>query len=131
MFFQFLTVILFYFFFLMIRRPPRSTLFPYTTPSDLLHLYTSTLFTLYCSFSSDTYFVFCVRKQWILRPIQDGRTHFVPRNPKSPTLNFRYIQTSYAGLCFEKKKHTTTNTFIHLLHFPSHHTHNVYTPITH
>src|SRR5215467_4502663 len=24
------------FFFLMIRRPPRSTLFPYTTPSDLL-----------------------------------------------------------------------------------------------
>src|SRR3712207_9163839 len=26
---------LFLFFFLMIRRPPRSTLFPYTTPSDL------------------------------------------------------------------------------------------------
>src|SRR5574341_2610242 len=25
----------FFFFFLMIRRPPRSTLFPYTTPSDL------------------------------------------------------------------------------------------------
>src|SRR2546430_11026186 len=24
-----------FFFFLMIRRPPRSTLFPYTTPSDL------------------------------------------------------------------------------------------------
>src|SRR2546430_12543609 len=25
-----------FFFFLMIRRPPRSTLFPYTTPSDLI-----------------------------------------------------------------------------------------------
>ena len=30
-----LSVVCFYFFFLMIRRPPRSTLFPYTTSSDL------------------------------------------------------------------------------------------------
>src|SRR5262249_60618279 len=31
MFFSFLSLSLFFFFFLMIRRPPRSTLFPYTT----------------------------------------------------------------------------------------------------
>ena len=35
LFFVFFFVYFFDFFFLMIRRPPRSTLFPYTTLSDL------------------------------------------------------------------------------------------------
>src|SRR5690554_7483611 len=38
-------LILIYFFFLMIRRPPRSTLFPYTTLFRSGHLVLSTLYT--------------------------------------------------------------------------------------
>src|SRR6266853_4632023 len=81
----FLTIVLiflfqfFFFFFLMIRRPPRSTLFPYTTlfrscgnPS--------------CHFS-------------------DSSDHVTPpRDRKSTRLNSSHSQISYAVFCLKKKK---------------------------
>src|SRR5215208_7920514 len=77
---MFMIVILFLFFFLMIRRPPRSTLFPYTT-----------LF----------------RSRW--RPRRPrrtpgGRTGLGPRDRKSTRLNSSHVAISYAVFCLKKKK---------------------------
>src|SRR5690606_41367212 len=73
----------FFFFFLMIRRPPRSTLFPYTTlfrsdvedppPSPLLH------------------------------PRED-LPHEVHQDRKSTRLNSSHVKISYAVFCLKKKK---------------------------
>src|SRR6476469_3315624 len=71
-----------FFFFLMIRRPPRSTLFPYTT-----------LFRSHAAGSAGT-----------------GRTSPVPRQPapdpdrKSTRLNSSHRCISYAVFCLKKKK---------------------------
>src|SRR5277367_7002994 len=75
----------FFFFFLMIRRPPRSTLFPYTT------LFRSGL-----------------------RPSAPGSTNDgrwpIPQRPdrKSTRLNSSHITISYAVFCLKKKKTHTT-----------------------
>src|SRR5437667_7673020 len=80
-----------WFFFLMIRRPPRSTLFPYTTlfrsPAKKIHSYFHNL----------------------------DRTHIVSRiqppgsNPdrKSTRLNSSHITISYAVFCLKKKNKKT------------------------
>src|SRR5215468_10492052 len=77
--------VLYLFFFLMIRRPPRSTLFPYTT--------------LFRSADTSAWFVLEV----------------VPRNEpsaseqpdrKSTRLNSSHITTSYAVFCLKKKNST-------------------------
>src|SRR2546428_4272000 len=79
------------FFFLMIRRPPRSTLFPYTTlfrsrhaqrldddrPADLL-------------------------RHGGGRPLSQG--HHACRDRKSTRLNSSHDQISYAVFCLKKKK---------------------------
>src|SRR5260221_1151624 len=90
------------FFFLMIRRPPRSTLFPYTTlfRSELQssrRRHTRSL----CDWSSDrkstrlnsshtviSYAVFCLDR-------------------KSTRLNSSHTVISYAVFCLKKKKHTS------------------------
>src|SRR5215469_17684858 len=70
---------LIFFFFLMIRRPPRSTLFPYTT-----------LF----------------RSPRRSPPRQTGTPHhFGPRGDrKSTRLNSSHVEISYAVFCLKKKK---------------------------
>src|ERR687897_151513 len=71
-----------YFFFLMIRRPPRSTLFPYTT-----------LFRSLCSR--------CVRRARRPQiPVED------PSGPdrKSTRLNSSHLVISYAVFCLKKKR---------------------------
>src|SRR5580658_10834738 len=83
--FDFFCLFLFFFFFLMIRRPPRSTLFPYTTlfrpvnsqlPGDLgLHPACPAAFP----------------------------------DRKSTRLNSSHLVISYAVFCLKKKK--TTNTY--------------------
>src|SRR2546430_12523112 len=96
----------FFFFFLMIRRPPRSTLFPYTT--------------LFRSQPLDRgqAFVNCARV--VLRKVADR--HVVPpaqrarvavrggdgrlRDRKSTRLNSSHSQISYAVFCLKKKKRT-------------------------
>src|SRR6266481_8602343 len=69
------------FFFLMIRRPPRSTLFPYTT-----------LF----------------RPERRLAEVSHGRAqrarHHHPSDRKSTRLNSSHSSSSYAVFCLKKKK---------------------------
>src|SRR3989442_11448609 len=69
----------------MIRRPPRSTLFPYTT------LFRSRL-----------------------APAREGRARGLPRPPRAPQfysdrkstrLNSSHVRISYAVFCLKKKKH--------------------------
>src|SRR6266496_5143995 len=81
-----LSLFIFFFFFLMIRRPPRSTLFPYTT-----------LFRPPCGAG------------------RDRRPPRRPRRPrpaalrgggdrKSTRLNSSHVESSYAVFCLKKKK---------------------------
>src|ERR1039458_10797574 len=72
-----------FFFFLMIRRPPRSTLFPYTT--------------LFRSVTKSR-----------LRHIVTCLLPFPPVFPdrKSTRLNSSHLGISYAVFCLKKKKHT-------------------------
>src|SRR5258708_36293480 len=74
---------LFLFFFLMIRRPPRSTLFPYTT------LFRSPFL--------------CAQIQMFYRvPLQFSGTRKIDR--KSTRLNSSHQIISYAVFCLKKKK---------------------------
>src|SRR6266511_5689703 len=70
----------FFFFFLMIRRPPRSTLFPYTTLFRSRRPGTGTA-------------------TWTGRAPRSGR-----RDRKSTRLNSSHVKISYAVFCLKKKK---------------------------
>src|SRR4051794_41848176 len=76
-----------FFFFLMIRRPPRSTLFPYTT------LFRSRVRVESC----------CSR---LRRPAMRVRFHerVLVRDRKSTRLNSSHPSISYAVFCLKKKK---------------------------
>src|SRR5256885_13233840 len=77
----------YFFFFLMIRRPPRSTLFPYTT------LFRSRV----CATSRCRSSAFSITRRH--RP---GRTIHTDR--KSTRLNSSHLVISYAVFCLKKKK---------------------------
>src|SRR2546422_4251656 len=79
-----------FFFFLMIRRPPRSTLFPYTT-----------------LFRSLDYFLAIPTQEVVNRFHAD-----LDRDRKSTRLNSSHGYISYAVFCLKKKKKmmATTNT---------------------
>src|SRR2546430_17600889 len=81
-----------FFFFLMIRRPPRSTLFPYTTLFRSPGWCTSSQGGL----SDDRY-------------DRAGRPA-VSRDRKSTRLNSSHSQISYAVFCLKKKKKQTAQT---------------------
>src|SRR5438874_7392613 len=69
----------------MIRRPPRSTLFPYTTLSDLV--------------TTDNHF-FSLETCSRLRSLKSS-----PRiDRKSTRLNSSHVEISYAVFCLKKKK---------------------------
>src|SRR5256885_4337194 len=78
-----------FFFFLMIRRPPRSTLFPYTTlfrspvaaPELRLH------------------------RKFRSQYLEIERTLIVYVDRKSTRLNSSHLVISYAVFCLKKKKH--------------------------
>src|SRR2546427_13221787 len=74
-----------HFFFLMIRRPPRSTLFPYTT--------------LFRSTATDR----GQRGDGVEAP-HHGEHRVVGRDRKSTRLNSSHSQISYAVFCLKKKK---------------------------
>src|SRR5471030_3422240 len=78
-------VVAFLFFFLMIRRPPRSTLFPYTT-------------------------LFRSRPRRPVRPRRRARLESSRRNRdrKSTRLNSSHLGISYAVFCLKKKKKAHT-----------------------
>src|SRR2546430_5779603 len=76
----------------MIRRPPRSTLFPYTT---LFRSQKSS--TLGCT-STATGTLHQLREAWI------NRSHADAEDRKSTRLNSSHSQISYAVFCLKKKK---------------------------
>src|SRR2546427_7332999 len=77
------------FFFLMIRRPPRSTLFPYTT------LFRSMVWDIQKKLEEDG-----------ARPSMSWRLDYVMQtiDRKSTRLNSSHSQISYAVFCLKKKK---------------------------
>src|SRR5256885_16325348 len=87
-FFDVFLIFFFFFFFLMIRRPPRSTLFPYTTlfrsPSPAAR--------------RSAHGRPRARRQ---RPWRHGDRH---RDRKSTRLNSSHLVISYAVFCLKKKK---------------------------
>src|SRR6266566_9059176 len=92
--FNFIYVV--FFFFLMIRRPPRSTLFPYTT-------------------------LFRSRASWRRAPVFGaGRRPRGGRDRKSTRLNSSHLVISYAVFCLKKKK-ATQSSRVHLQHIPNPH----------
>src|SRR3712207_7969024 len=92
------TFIVLFFFFLMIRRPPRSTLFPYTT---LFRSIIVTRIFLFIEFLVYHAYLHCFRD-----------THFsfsyTLLDRKSTRLNSSHANISYAVFCLKKKKNITT-----------------------
>src|SRR5215475_15427411 len=85
MVFRFLFVFFFvFFFFLMIRRPPRSTLFPYTT---LFRISTGSLSPASALTGTTASFPCAIL-----------------RDRKSTRLNSSHVKISYAVFCLKKKK---------------------------
>src|SRR2546426_8995493 len=89
----------------MIRRPPRSTLFPYTT------LFRSRRQRPRPGAKSDHHI-------WVLRRADRGRTEVAGGEPerrrrdrKSTRLNSSHLVISYAVFCLKKKKNTNVNVF--------------------
>src|SRR5690349_23367886 len=90
MLFFYPSLFVFIFFFLMIRRPPRSTLFPYTT------LFRSNAFGSPLNerfWKENTPFVF-------------ARTANLQGDRKSTRLNSSHVEISYAVFCLKKKTKT-------------------------
>src|SRR2546430_8064882 len=81
-------LLFFLFFFLMIRRPPRSTLFPYTTlfrSGETLHIPLNDFNLQICN-------------------IRNVLVAVTVRDRKSTRLNSSHSQISYAVFCLKKKK---------------------------
>src|SRR5256886_13130597 len=93
----------------MIRRPPRSTLFPYTTLfRSLVGEGTPTLLTtveqidpIYVNFEQPAVDIERLRRA------QSAGSVSVARDRKSTRLNSSHSQISYAVFCLKKKKYTT------------------------
>src|SRR5947209_13926763 len=83
----------------MIRRPPRSTLFPYTT------LFRS------CRATASGTGAYCTSNPWYVEPQKPvrGKKKRV-RDRKSTRLNSSHANISYAVFCLKKKKKKTTYT---------------------
>src|SRR3712207_8336721 len=107
-----------YFFFLMIRRPPRSTLFPYTTLFRSLRRGR-------VSIAASTVLAATVLP-WAIRAFTDRhpgircavRDVAEQEDRKSTRLNSSHANISYAVFCLKKKKNT------HLLITSKHTTHS-------
>src|SRR3989442_9563981 len=82
----------------MIRRPPRSTLFPYTT------LFRS----LYAHAASALARVFVYSRALAVAVLgHDEQVRVVLRDRKSTRLNSSHVRISYAVFCLKKKKKKT------------------------
>src|SRR6266496_6317436 len=84
----------FFFFFLMIRRPPRSTLFPYTT--------------LFRSVPSAARTAPSSRERDTVDPLSAELRRLHVTDRKSTRLNSSHVEISYAVFCLKKKKKILT-----------------------
>src|SRR5256886_9796219 len=106
---QYQNCYLLFLFFLMIRRPPRSTLFPYTTlfRSDVGNYLTGSILT-------ETIFSWPGVGRYVLLAIQKRDL-----DRKSTRLNSSHSQISYAVFCLKKKK-IVDNIFLIVLRCQQH-----------
>src|SRR3712207_7066686 len=94
----------------MIRRPPRSTLFPYTTlfRSGGDRLFVGEFAGVLYSFRDTpdaTAELFCdLRKELKTLPLTSGATEVEALDRKSTRLNSSHANISYAVFCLKKKK---------------------------
>src|SRR5207249_10172932 len=97
-----------YFFFLMIRRPPRSTLFPYTT------LFRSPRNGAVKRFRSSVARVFSRGSFASLssRVMRRSARSLASRDRKSTRLNSSHVSISYAVFCLKKKKQIKTGVVV-------------------
>src|SRR2546429_4639367 len=102
-----------FFFFLMIRRPPRSTLFPYTTlfrSAECPYGSARAATRLDRDFESET--VALENGGWNRSPLQDLLWQLFSRRArdrKSTRLNSSHGYISYAVFCLKKKKNIHAN----------------------
>src|SRR5688572_32756238 len=82
----------------MIRRPPRSTLFPYTT----LFRSAQVIATLSDTHPTADQLVASVRDS-----VEEARQFLIDQDRKSTRLNSSHSQISYAVFCLKKKKKIT------------------------
>src|SRR5205085_11412166 len=87
----------FFFFFLMIRRPPRSTLFPYTT---LFRSFNLKLFFNINNFQNFNLYLY----SFPIKILFNNLPSIANLDRKSTRLNSSHSQISYAVFCLKKKK---------------------------
>src|SRR5688572_31876472 len=90
----------------MIRRPPRSTLFPYTT------LFRSTMQGRCLTLTSLSDFIGNLEaSRYFIRPVEiiESRVEAATEDRKSTRLNSSHSQISYAVFCLKKKKNNQYN----------------------
>src|SRR5256885_10258770 len=86
------------FFFLMIRRPPRSTLFPYTT-----------LFRSFCEQRRCSSGEYAARGEHSCVPLSQVCQRAIALDRKSTRLNSSHLVISYAVFCLKKKMYISYN----------------------
>src|SRR5256885_2157827 len=106
-------------FFLMIRRPPRSTLFPYTTlfrsPGKTTMRWQPSIGTIGAPARPDPVPEFdpaplvSYRRQWLLSALMVTAA----ADRKSTRLDSSHLVISYAVFCFEKKKHSCNHIWMY------------------
>src|SRR5436305_12127435 len=84
-----------FFFFLLIRRPPRSTLFPYTTLFRSVVIFMLVTYGLFGLFANVAVAINVAMIFGVLSVLQDR---------KSTRLNSSHVRNSYAVFCLKKKK---------------------------
>src|SRR5690349_23891528 len=104
--------------FLMIRRPPRSTLFPYTTlfrshwPSNIGSLELGGFGPVQATRRPSTRATSGLVQIWPSRRSQYGKRRWWPApeiDRKSTRLNSSHVEISYAVFCLKKKKKKKTH----------------------
>src|SRR2546430_8863557 len=95
----------------MIRRPPRSTLFPYTTLFRSPSRQNDSL----CNLEASSLQADCAKGFLAAQPV----LHLLVGDRKSTRLNSSHSQISYAVFCLKKKKYTLINNSNHktMYHF--------------
>src|SRR3989442_5163416 len=95
----------------MIRRPPRSTLFPYTTlfRSPLPHLEQTALLGRGIGIPSERFTVSNGQGFQSVRS-SSGLRQRISRDRKSTRLNSSHVRISYAVFCLKKKKQQPAST---------------------
>src|SRR5256885_3409429 len=86
------------FFFLMIRRPPRSTLFPYTTLFRSRSCCCAVPDDLRCTYRLQ------LTDRFDFRAVREIAVPYVAEDRKSTRLNSSHLVISYAVFCLKKKK---------------------------